>query len=1052
MKTLFKATLVAATVLASLVSCNTEQDVSSGKKEVHFVLKAKMPETKTGAEYGEGTYLPYFQKGDALGVLFEIPTAKGDLSNDAVFYNVSEDGEDAAFEGTVSLDEGEGITFYSYYPADAGKKVYVSDGETTLGIDVSSTQTPAFHNFFGYSFDPRADILVAKPATCSVVDETGFNDVDMYFSRVTGVLRVALNMAETVTGYGERISKFVMETSAGDIAGRVVVNPITGEYSKTNSLGTSKTITATFDVDAVPVYVGIESTNNVFLCTAPVTIPAGSTLTFIIETVDEDGQAAHKIVKTVSSTPKDIVFRSGESAVINLTIQESEVSASDDSIDYSGYYLITNVAKSLAALAWNSSDNNLKTAEISYSADTDQVTYDEDVEIDLCKMTVTKVSSGDYEGMYTIQDANGLYLYAASSGSNHLKGYSELDKNGYWTISNTEGNWSIIATQSTNRNVMQFNGSLVSCYGSSSQSPVVLFSWDNVVLNTTPQIKVEETTKTVAASATTVGFTYTTKNIDGEPSAIVTSDEGDMIVNAVVAEGTVTVTLNPNTENVEKTAEITLSLAGAADVVLTIIQEAFIEDAWTLVEDATVLSAGDLLIITNVDATYAISTNQATNNRTATAVTANSSKKMIDEISENVQVVTLEGDASGWYFNVGTDDYLYASSSSQNQLKTASKMTAGNNGKWEIDIANNRVQAQGTYTRNLLRFNPNNNNPIFACYAYNSTTGTTVKLYRKPGIPDERTEVTMSFSPAEPAAITFGDSFTEPTLTVEPSTAPVTYSIETTPDGIATIDENNGQLSIISSGTITVTASVSDEENYKPASTSYTLVVNAPVVAHGSVDNPMSPADIVAIIADLDNKVATSDFYYVEGYVTTAATTVYNGGKMTFTISDSNNSNPIVVYNCLGLNGAAFTSTNDLKVGDYVVVYGNLEKFNTQNEIVNGQLARLTTGSSEEERSVAFLPADFSGQGTSGTGGSVSATKDGITFACDKGYGTTQLRCYSGGEITISAPGVNISRIQFTFSGSNIGGLDSEYKDINATSWSAVLSSQARFTEIRVFY
>ena len=31
-----------------------------------------------------------------------------------------------------------------------------------------------------------------------------------------------------------------------------------------------------------------------------------------------------------------------------------------------------------------------------------------------------------------------------------------------------------------------------------------------------------------------------------------------------------------------------------------------------------------------------------------------------------------------------------------------------------------------------MRFNPNNGNPLFACYAENSTTGTLVTLYAKP--------------------------------------------------------------------------------------------------------------------------------------------------------------------------------------------------------------------------------------------------------------------------------------------------------------------------------
>lgn len=101
---------------------------------------------------------------------------------------------------------------------------------------------------------------------------------------------------------------------------------------------------------------------------------------------------------------------------------------------------------------------------------------------------------------------------------------------------------------------------------------------------------------------------------------------------------------------------------------------------------------------------------------------------------------------------------------------------------------------------------------------------------------------------------------------------------------------------------------------------------------------------------------------------------------------------------------------------------------------------------------VSFDPSNFSGQGTSSSGSAISATKDGITFSCDKGYGTTQIRCYSGGKITISAEsGKTIKSISFTFSGTYTGGLDAGYTP-NYGTWEKTLSSQARLTEVSVTY
>jgi hypothetical protein len=97
-----------------------------------------------------------------------------------------------------------------------------------------------------------------------------------------------------------------------------------------------------------------------------------------------------------------------------------------------------------------------------------------------------------------------------------------------------------------------------------------------------------------------------------------------------------------------------------------------------------------------------------------------------------------------------------------------------------------------------------------------------------------------------------------------------------------------------------------------------------------------------------------------------------------------------------------------------------------------------------------FAPSNFSGQGTSGTGSAISATVDGVTFACDKGYGTTQFRCYKGGKITISSSST-ITAISFTFSSNSYkGGLSTSYTGLSTTSWTFTLTGQARITACTV--
>lgn len=87
-------------------------------------------------------------------------------------------------------------------------------------------------------------------------------------------------------------------------------------------------------------------------------------------------------------------------------------------------------------------------------------------------MAFTLVAQVD--GTFALRTSNGKYLYAAASGSNHLKTQAEVDVNAKWTLTIA----SAVAEGSSNRNVMQFNSgsSLFSCYGSASQTDIALYT------------------------------------------------------------------------------------------------------------------------------------------------------------------------------------------------------------------------------------------------------------------------------------------------------------------------------------------------------------------------------------------------------------------------------------------------------------------------------------------------------------------------------------------------------------------------------------------------
>lgn len=207
----------------------------------------------------------------------------------------------------------------------------------------------------------------------------------------------------------------------------------------------------------------------------------------------------------------------------------------------------------------------------------------------------------------------------------------------------------------------------------------------------------------------------------------------------------------------------------------------------------------------------------------------------------------------------------------------------------------------------------------------------------------------------------------------------------------------------------------------------------------------------------------TDDTYDIVGYVTQIDDNSFNTNykNMVFWIADSNNG---AASNAAG----AFEvfrgkPTQELKVGDKVSVKTKIQNYNGVIESVSSAPVTLLeegTGEGSGETSTAdvvFDKNDFAGQGVSGTGGPVSAEKNGVTFTCDKGFGDGQygVRCYKGSTVTITSATEQIAKIEFdlaTVSGTSYdGGLD-PVTVVNAKEWTVTLPSQARMNKISIYF
>ena len=170
----------------------------------------------------------------------------------------------------------------------------------------------------------------------------------------------------------------------------------------------------------------------------------------------------------------------------------------------------------------------------------------------------------------------------------------------------------------------------------------------------------------------------------------------------------------------------------------------FAQTTFTKVTSASELEAGAQYIIVGYDDVlgYCAMSYQKTSNRHAIPVTEDGGSITVTPATDptsqtEVYQMTLGGNTGAWtFFDELKNGYLYASSSSNNQLKTQNQLD--DNGRWSIEFNADGtavVAAQGDNTRNYMRFNENSSNgdPLFNCYKVDASIQVPVSLYKAGG-------------------------------------------------------------------------------------------------------------------------------------------------------------------------------------------------------------------------------------------------------------------------------------------------------------------------------
>lgn len=224
------------------------------------------------------------------------------------------------------------------------------------------------------------------------------------------------------------------------------------------------------------------------------------------------------------------------------------------------------------------------------------------------------------------------------------------------------------------------------------------------------------------------------------------------------------------------------------------------------------------------------------------------------------------------------------------------------------------------------------------------------------------------------------------------------------------------------------------------------------VAGDGTEANPYSASQALDLIKseqfDKDSK------YYVKGIISKVEKFDDRHNSITYYISDDGSStNELQIYSGKSFNGGDFSSINDLKVGDEVVVLGEFKLFNGTPEVnMNSEIISLN-GQTGEGGSTGGSGVTISGNTVTLTNGTVTAGSETATLAAadvtdmTKGDKLSSLTMSDGSVITFAKNGGNndpvyydnpnlriyalnsihfsckktIAKIEFTCTGSNTG-------------------------------
>lgn len=556
MKTIKSLTCLAAIAL-SFAACQKNELSIVEKSESTFTFTSAKPqlEGETRTEYTGSTI--QWSKGDAIRMAFTVDGVWQTTDGDAVVTNgksnammyasttlsaATETAEFSIPNKFTTEAEGEYV-FYTIYPSSASYESFTYAPSATLKMP--SDQTPSAN-----SFDAGADVMFGK----SIEEYTSrpSTAIPLDWTRLVAHGDITLKGLQN-TVEGETITSIKLTAQDGaDLVGTHYFDLTTEALTCPSSNTTANVLTIYGDK------LSIDENGNVefWMCILPETI---TSLKVEVET--------NKAFYTREITGISLAFAQNKRNTLSIKmdgVERVEKQPATQLIADGNYVIAYNDQMMVAA----TSGTYQQKANLSTVTDGNG-----NLIVDENALWAFTYDSGN-DVYYIASVSEEKYLSGNGSGTN-LTLVAENSKVGFTASesSSVEGSYNLTVTTSGKTRGIGYNTDAprFAMYVGSEFQPIDIKILP-AVIDMTPSVTFAETSKTVSATTTEVTFAYSSKYLAAIPEVNVVTDEDEIVVEAVAADGVVTVTLNENTDNKEKIATLTFSCDGVDDVELSVTQ------------------------------------------------------------------------------------------------------------------------------------------------------------------------------------------------------------------------------------------------------------------------------------------------------------------------------------------------------------------------------------------------------------------------------------------------------------------------------------------------